>query len=368
MRVGIDAKWYFEGPPSGIMVIKNLVNELSKVDSNFEFYFFLDRKSKNINLDYETEKLNKIYIWAGNSLLSNLFIIPYYINKHKIDVFIYQNFGSFIGRHKKIIFIHDLIFLTHTQYYSLTERLYLKFLKPLAKFSDLIITISESEKNRMKMLGLSKKIEVIHHGIDPIFKPKNQLNKSVLYETKLKYNLPDTYILYVGRLNTRKNVPNLIKAFSQLSNNKYPLVLVGNKDWKTDNIDKLIQELNIENKVIQTGSVSLSELSSIYSLAKIFCFLSFEEGFGLPPLEAMASGIPIIVSNTSSLPEVCGQAGTYVNANKPNEIAFAIDKLLSDDQLYHQKSIQGSERSKEFTWVKSADKLINILENKYGSK
>lgn len=368
MRVGIDAKWYFEGPASGKMVIRNLVNELSKKNTEIEFYFLLNKKFKNETLDFQNEANKEVFIWSGNNLLSNVFVVPFYARKFKLDIILYQNSVSCFGNHKKIAYIHDLIYITHPQFYTLIERIYLKPLKFLTRFSDLIITISESEKNRMKMHGLSKKIEVIHHGIDPIFKLKNQLNKSVLNETKLKYNLPDTYILYVGRLNTRKNVPNLIKAFSQLNNNKYPLVLVGNKDWKTDNINKLIQELKIENKVIQTGSVSLSELSSIYALSKIFCFLSFEEGFGLPPLEAMASGIPIIVSNTSSLPEVCGQAGTYVNANKPNEIAFTIDKLLNDDKLYHQKSIQGIERAKQFTWSDTADKLITILENRYGSK
>ncbi|MNT25794.1 D-inositol 3-phosphate glycosyltransferase [compost metagenome] len=146
------------------------------------------------------------------------------------------------------------------------------------------------------------------------------------------------------------------------------LVLVGNKEWKTDAIDPLISKLNLDDKIIQTGPLFGDELAKVYALSTVFCFPSFEESFGLPPLEAMASGIPVIVSNSSSLPEVCDTAAIYVNANEPREIATAILNLLSDKNLYSKHKQLSIERARNFSWQKTAKNLINILELKYVEK
>lgn len=366
MKIGIDAKWYFDGPASGKMVIRNLVNEICKIEnSNLSFYIILDKKCKGRKLDIENPNVNIIYVWNGNNLLSNVFAVPYIANKNTLDVVLYQTSVSCFGRHKKIAYIHDLIYISHPQYYTLIERIYLSPLKFLAKFSDFIITVSEFEKTRFEQLKFSnKEVVVLHHGFDPRFKRKEEFEKKSLDETVAKLNLPERFVLYVGRINTRKNVPSLITAFSMIDH-EIKLVLVGNKEWKTDAIDPLISELKITEKVLQTGPLFGEELAKVYALSTVFCFPSFEESFGLPPLEAMASGVPVVVSNSSSLPEVCGDAAIYVNANEPQNIANAITQLISDENLYNKRKQLSIERSKSFSWEKTAQNLVDILESRY---
>lgn len=366
IRIGIDAKWYFSGPASGKMVIRNLVNEICKLKSNLSFYMILDKKHQDLKLDFENSNVQMVYVWNGNNLLSNVFFVPYIAKKYDLDVVLYQTSVSCFGKHKKIAYIHDLIYISHPQYYTKIERIYLKPLKFLTRFSDFIITVSHSEKKRFLDLEFTdKEIFVLHHGYDPIFNQEECLKSNIFLEIKAKYNLPNQYILCVGRINSRKNIPNLLKALHSLHNKEIKLVLVGNTEWKKDNIETLLKQKNISNRIIQTGSVSNEELAAIYTNAYIFCFPSFEEAFGLPPLEAMASGIPVVVSNTSSLPEVCGDAAIYVNADKPDEISNAITRLLTDKNLYDKHKALSINRAKSFSWTKTSQNLIEILESRY---
>lgn len=366
VRIGIDAKWYFEGPASGKMVIRNLVNEICKIKHNLRFYIILDKKHEHLKLDFENLNVQKVYVWNGNNLLSNIFFVPLIAKKYDLKVVLYQTSVSCFGKHKKIAFIHDLIYISHPQYYTVIERIYLKPLKFLTRFSDFVITVSNSEKNRFLDLKFTDKdILVLHHGYDPIFNQLDNIKRNTSSKIKAKYNLPDEYILYVGRINSRKNIPNLLKALQILENKEIKLVLVGNSEWKKDNIEILLKQNFFLDRIIQTGSVSNEELAVIYANASIFCFPSFEEAFGLPPLEAMASGIPVVVSNTSSLPEVCGEAAIYVNANESIEIANAISQLLIDKELYNKHKQLSIDRAKLFSWAKTTQNLIEILESRY---
>ena len=362
MKVGIDAKWYFSGPASGKMVIRNLVNELLKIENDIQFYIILDKNQQDSKLDFSDFKANKLYIWAGNNLLSNIFCIPKLARKHNLDYVLYQTAVSCFGRHKKIAYIHDLIYITHPQYFTLTERIYLKPLKFLTKFADSIVTVSESEKLRIQSLGFSdKNIQFIHHGYDPIFKTLDLFDPEDVTETIKKFKLPQRYILNVGRINTRKNIPNLLKAFKLLEDETIKLVLVGKNDWKTDNLKVLINDPLIKNRIIFTGGVSNHELAIIYAKALIFCFPSYEEAFGLPPLEAMASGVPVVVSNSSSMPEVCGDAGLYVDADSPISISQGLTYLIKNDLVREKYRSLSLERAKSFSWNKAANELITIF-------
>ena len=368
LRVGIDAKWYFEGPASGKMVIRNLVNELSKLEtSEIEFFFILNQKHIDRKLDFENGDTKKIHIWSGNNLISNVFTIPFFARKHKLDAVLYQTSVSFFGKHKKIAYIHDLIFITHPEFYTFWERMYFSPLKFLTRFSDFVITVSKFEKKRFENLKFTtKQIEVLHHGVDPLFKPLKEFNIDNVNAIKEKYGIPKDYVLYVGRINKRKNVPNLITGFSQLKNREVKLVLVGNKEWKTDNIKEVIEKNGLTDRVIFTGPLNGEELGVLYASAKVFCFPSFEESFGLPPLEAMSSGLPVVVSDSSSIPEVCDFAGIYVDAQKPSEIMEALEELLENENKREEQIQKSILRAKEFSWEKSTNGLINLLKDRYG--
>lgn len=360
MNIGIDAKWYFEGPPSGKVVIRNLVDNLVKIKTDHNLFFFIDKNFIS-KFPYRSENIFPVGIWAKNNLVSNLFVVPSFAKKKKIDVLVYQNFPSFFQKYKQVAYIHDIIFLTHPQYYTKWEKLYFYPLKYLAPKSDLIFTVSNSEKERInKYYEISSdKISVLYHGSNNIFKPVNEFEKDFINEVKQKYQLPENYILYVGRLNVRKNIDNLLKGFSKIKRKGLKLVIVGDYDWRSNSVSRIIEENNLKDEIVFTGYVYNEELAAIYSLAKAFCFPSYEESFGLPPLEAMAAGVPVIVSDSSSLPEVCGEAGTYIEPDNPDDIAEKINLLLSNDS-YRQKKIElGLKQAKKFSWETSAKKLLS---------
>jgi len=364
MKIGIDAKWYFEGPPSGKRVVRSLVDHMLEIDDENEYYIFLNKKSIAENFKWKSKKNVKcFYVWAGNNLLSDLFILPFYSNRYGLDALLYQNFISPFDKAKRIAYIHDVLFLSNPEYYTIFERLYFAPLRFLTKRSDAIITVSEEEKNRLLQYGFSddaEKIVVAYHGVDDSFMPREKIPTATLEEARQKFDIPDRFLLFVGRLNLRKNVDNLLRAIPLLEDKTIPLVIVGADNWKKSNHEVIINTLGIQHRVHFTGAI-YKELGAIYAMGTVFCFPSYAESFGLPPLEAMASGIPVVVSGTTSLPEVCGKAGNYVDPNNPVDIAQKIDALLMDGHLYAEKKILGLEQAKKFTWKQAAESVIKCI-------
>ena len=322
MKIGIDAKWYFEGPPSGRRVVKSLTDHMLEIDDENEYYIFLNKRHKKERFPGTTKKnVTLCYVWAGNNFFSNVFVLPFFSYRYKLNAVLYQNFISPFDPSKRIAYIHDVLFLSNPEYYTFYERLYFAPLKFLTKRSHLIITVSEEEKKRLLAFEFSKqkeKIVVAYHGVDSGFQQKEKYPTKTILEIKQKFKLPDVFLLYVGRLNLRKNVDNLLRAIPYLKNKTIPLVIVGADNWKKSNHVEIIKKLGIDDRIQFTGAI-YQELGIIYSMAKVFCFPSFAESFGLPPLEAMASGVPVVVSNTTSLPEICGTAGSYVTPDRPEK-------------------------------------------------
>lgn len=363
MRIGIDAKWYFNGHPSGKRITENLVSVLLKSNLKHEIILYLDCRYKNVQIQNNNPKIQFVYIWSGNNLLSNIFVLPFYAYRNRVDILISFNFSPLAGTYKRITWILDAIFKSHPEYFTFKERLYFSWIKPLALMADHICTISFSEKKRMLQYGFStldKKIDVIHLGIEEKFKVKKKHNLDYLIKVQNKYHLPERFLLYVGRLNQRKNLHNLLRAFALLPSKDIPLVLAGSPDWKMFDIKNTLAELNLTGHVICTGFVEDDDLPALYSLATLFCYVSYEEGFGLPPLESMASGVPVVVSNTSSLPEVCGDAAEYVNPYEPADIARGITKLITDESRYRYLVEIGLRRTLEFQWENTTKELINL--------
>lgn len=359
MKIGIDAKWFFNGPPSGKVVIKQLLEEL--LSDNYktdEFYIFLNKRDKGFKFPYQRDNIKLVYIRSYNNLVSNAITLPRHSKKHKLEVVLFQNFGT-LSKIKNVVYIHDLLYLDFPQFYSFKERLYLSVLKPLAKRANTIVTISKAERGRIikHKLGTNN-VHFVYHGVDPKFKPLDKHDKLQVETFKEKYNLPDQFILYLGRLNIRKNIANLIYAMQFVDT---PLVIVGEKDHKSENLSSIIDALSLNDKIIFTGYIEDYELPLVYAVATIFCFPSYAEGFGLPPLEAMASGTPVIVSDRTSLPEVCEDAALYVNPDDPTDIAKKINTLLASKEIIDTFANKGLVQSKKFSWKKSAENLMNII-------
>ena len=250
----------------------------------------------------------------------------------------------------QIVTVHDLSFLVNPEWFSKKYYLYYRVTTPLfLKRSKKIITVSHFSKNEiLKIFNVDvNKIHVIYNGVSQkFFRAKKSSKKN--------------YILAIGGSNPRKNIENIIRALDNVSLKNIYLVAVSgqNKIFPSKNIN-----LPKLNRVQILNRVTDSQLVKLYSEASVFVFPSLYEGFGIPPLEAMACGTPVVVSNASSLPEVCGDAALYVNPNDPVDIARKINMILEDCRLREELIRKGMERAKLFSWDKSAIKLKNIIDS-----
>jgi glycosyltransferase involved in cell wall biosynthesis len=367
VKIAFDAKWYFEGPVSNKVVIRNLINSLKDFtlpSTQSEIILLIDRKFKSSEQLRSLKDFKIIFVLNINTLFTNTIILPFILLWNRIDVAIVQNYTPIFSTSKIITYVHDVIFLSNPEFFTLIERIYFWPIKYLLRQSEEIITISNSEKNRIiKHCAVSpEKIKYIYHGVSARFKPKSEIDGSDLSQVIEKFNLPDNFILFVGRLNVRKNIETLIRAFSLIDTPNIKLVILGEKSWKSSHLMPLINSLKIQKNVVSLNDVKDDELKIIYALAKVFCFPSLEEGFGLPPLEAMACGIPVIVSNASSIPEVCGEAGLYHNPKDFNMLAHHLKNLLNDDKIYKYYSEQSLIRAQKFNWCNAAKSLLEVCE------
>lgn len=255
--------------------------------------------------------------------------------------------GPVFARCPFVTTIHDLLFLVTPEYTGTRYKLYNTVFRAIGGFiskrAAAIITDSEySRKDIMRIFKINgKKINVIPIGVSEKYCPIK--DQSVIEEVKNRYGIEQKYILYVGNFKPHKNVHTLIKAYNRLPNeikDDYQLVLGGKKDRFYIEIGQLIGKLKIKQNVVFTDFISEEHLPVLYSGAEMFVFPSLYEGFGLPILEAMACGIPVISSDSSSLPEVVGDAGILVDAKSVKGLSRAISTVLQDDKLRDELRLQ----------------------------
>jgi len=281
------------------------------------------------------------------------------------DIFFGPNFrGAGQKAQRNVITIHDM---AHEYYPETTSKRISKYLKKLrqeAGKADLIITVSESTKRDiLKFFDVAEeKIRVIHNGVDTVFQPIK--DQHLLDTAREKYNLNERFVLYLGAIQPRKNISTLIRAYNILCkghNFKYKLVIAGGVGWKNKNICPLIEELGLRDKIILTGYIPEHDLPTIYNLSDAFVFPSLYEGFGIPVLEAMACGIPVVTSNVSSLPEVSGGAAVLINPHSIKDLADGIKRILFDEELRKRNIAKGIKRAKFFTWERCAKETLKAF-------
>ncbi len=233
-----------------------------------------------------------------------------------------------------------------------------------------IITVSESTKNDLiNLYGIDpKKIRVIYSGIEQESRIKNQ--ESRIDEIKAKYRLPECFILYLGTLEPRKNLVGLIRAYELLRkklmihDSKFiipKLVIAGGKGWLYKEIFDTIEKSKYVKDIILTGFVEEDDKQYIYKFADLFVYPSFYEGFGFPPLEAMSHGVPVITSNVSSLPEAVGDSAIMIDPYDHDELARAMERILTEDKLRNILIRKGLERIKKFSWQNCARETLETL-------
>lgn len=291
------------------------------------------------------------------------------IGASKKDVILFPNFVRWpLMRNKRsLAIIHDLSFELFGQFSSGPNREYmLKHVPKTVKQVDRIITISESSKR--DIISHYKipddKISIVTPFTDStLFRPRSSQE---IDEAKKKFSISGDYILFVSSIEPRKNVSGLLDAYSALSGQiqkKYALVLAGGKGWLNEDIhDKILKLRDRGLNITVTGYVADEDLPALYSGATLFTFTSFYEGFGIPPLEAMACGVPVIASNNSSIPEVVGDAAVLVDANRSTETTKAIERLLKDPAKRKSMVQKGYKQAGKFNPQNSAKQLHEAIQ------
>lgn len=359
MRIGINARNLLPNKLEGFgQYSLELISRICKNHPEHEFYLFFDRPydskyifSKNvipIVLFPPTRHPVLYVIWFEFSLKKAL-------KKNRIKLFWSPDgFCSLSSNITQIATIHDINFEHNPQDLPwLVSKYYRFFFPKFVKKAKKLITVSDYSSNDIQSTYEieKEKITTIYNGANKSYQPIKESEKEKL---RLKYTQGNPYFIFVGSLHPRKNVDRLIQAFTHITktNDEIRLVIVGSAMWKGKTIDlpkKLV------DKIIFTGHLEMSELSKLMASAKALTYVPYFEGFGIPLVEAMCCGTPILAANTTSLPEVAKDAAIYCNPFNVNEIAKKMNELLSDENLCLELSQKGLERSKDFSWDRAAE-------------
>ncbi|NQV17426.1 MAG: glycosyltransferase family 4 protein [Armatimonadetes bacterium] len=341
---------------------KHLIEALIKIDKENEYIFMHTRINDFFNNQKEVIIPN--YRWLpGWMSLRKFVFISFALLKIKPDVVLEPaHIGpfSFFYKCKKVVTIHDLTPVLFPQYHiKISSIIHRLFLPLILRNADGVLVPSECTKKDIERLYQPKvPIQVTYEAVTEDFQPSS---KKQIREVKDKFGIEKPYILSVGTLEPRKNLITLLKAYKILSEKgyDYQLVIVGRKGWY---FKELLEEIeNFGKDIIITGYVSRSELSAFYSGAEVMVFPSLYEGFGLPPLEAMQCGCPVICSNTSSLPEICGKAAILIDPNVPEDLQIALQKVLTDDNIRSSMRHEGIKQAGKFSWEKCARETLEFF-------
>ncbi|MBI5749469.1 MAG: glycosyltransferase family 4 protein [Nitrospinae bacterium] len=368
MIIGIDGRELERGKVTGIG--RYLLNFLKYATNARREYQFILYGNQFTHLDYKSPNLTLKIILERITATWDHILLPAHLKNDRVDIFLSPYIKAAIfSPCPYITTIHDLLFLSTPDYtgwrYKPYNEVFKIFGRIVSKRASAIITDSEySKKDIIKIFGVDEeKINVISLGISDEYKPVTNLYS--IEKIKNIYNIKGKYILYVGNFKPHKNVKRLIEAFAGINKDfsDIKLVLGGKRDKFVPSLEELSEKLEIRDSVIFTDFIKDEDLPYLYSGAELFIYPSLYEGFGLPVLEAMACGTPVICSNTTSLPEVAWDAGILINPEDVKSMASAISKLLKDDMMREDLKIKGLNRAKEFTVEKYSSKILSLIES-----
>ncbi len=380
MRIGIDVRCLAEGKRTGVEEYTlNLLSELFEHDRDNEYILFFNAWKRSVpDFSWATRYPNvTLKTFRFPNKLLNLCL--WYLRFPKLDrlvggtdVFFLPNlnFSAVSKKTKLVVTAHDLSFELFPETFSWKQRLwhYLVNFRGLLRRADRIIAVSRSTKDDLVAeYGISeKKIAVIHSGIGEQFRPFSR-NDPALLAVKEKYRLPYRFILYLGTFEPRKNILSIVQAYEALRSAKHPsleklaLVLAGGTGWKDTPLLEAIGQSPYKDSILLPGFIEDEDKAALYNLAGVFVYPSFYEGFGFPPLEALACDVPVITSHSSSLPEVVGDAGVLIDPYQPEELRLALEKVLLEEGFGDRLREKGSERVKLFSWKKTAELTKNVF-------
>jgi len=365
MRIAVNTRLLQKGKLEGIgWFTFETLQRITRENPEHEFVFIFDRPynpeyifSKNVTavvVGPQARHPLLFYIWFD-------FVIPRVLKKHKADIFVSPD-GYLSQRTKvpQLAVIHDINFVHRPEDLPwLIAKYYNYFFPRFARIAKRIATVSfYSKEDIARSLKIDyDKIDVVYDGINQIYKPIAEPEK---LKIRGKYTGGAEYFLFVGALHPRKNISGLLKAFDGFkleTNSAIKLVIVGGEMHKTGDIFETYENLRFKNDVVFTGRVSTEELHDIFGAALALAFVPFFEGFGIPVVEAMSAGVPVICSNTTSIPEVGGNAVLYADPMKTDQITHAMIQMAGDEELRKSLIEKGFVQKNRFSWDLTANLL-----------
>ncbi|MBD3414374.1 MAG: glycosyltransferase [Candidatus Aminicenantes bacterium] len=370
MRIGIDAHAAERDGSGNCTYIRNLIQSLIRLDGRNQYILYAINSQHPFYQTLQTKKQVQIKQPPFQVLKNPLLRIPLWLGfqtfKDKLDILHVQYIAPPFYKGQLVTTIHDLGFLHVPETFSMWEAFRSKILiRITARRSDKIITGSQYSKQdiiRSYCIPHSQ-VKVIPLGISSHSAPPT--NSSETQKILRKYRIQSLYLLSVGRLNPRKNLSALVKAFSLLKekiNLPHKLVITGSQDFNSQKVIRTIKKTPYSRDVLFTGLVSDQELWGLYKNADIFVYPSLFEGVGLPVLEAMSLGLPVVTSNSSSLKETAGDAAILINPSDPQEISQAIERLITDPALKNTYAEKGKQHSNKFSWSSTARQTLKTYE------
>lgn len=362
MHVGIDARLvYYTRAGIGEYTLR-LTQALAQTFVSDRFTLLQDARQPAALVTAPNVDIARTRV-PSHHRLEQLFL-PWAIGGLSPDVFHSPDFIPPLRYHgRTVITIHDLAFLIYPHFLTQDAARYYGQIDRAVRHADHIIAVSNSTRNDMvRMLGTPEdRVTVIYEAADPNLGPVPRAD--ALQRVQALYDIPSDFVLFVGTIEPRKNVGGLIRAYRRLRDDyklKPGLVLAGSPGWLSDDVHALVEKLDLKEHTYFLGRVNTHDLRYLYNAAQCLVHPAFYEGFGLTPLEAMACGTPVIVSNVSSLPEVVGDAALLVDPQQDEEITVALWRALTDQNLRETLRVKGLQRAAAFSWGRAAEETMQV--------
>jgi glycosyltransferase involved in cell wall biosynthesis len=363
MRIGIDARLVFYSKAGIGQYIIHLTRALAKLDTPGDHFVLLQsRKDKTKLID--NHHFSRMSLWTPSHHRLEQPALRFETRHQGLDLLHSPDFiPPFKRNYKSVITVHDLAFLLYPQFMTAESARYYGQIDQAVRSTDHIIAVSKATKQDLiSLLGVpSEKITVIYEASNPAYRQIDRAQARVFCEKT--WGLEENFIFFISTIQPRKNIPTLLQAYRCLRDNyrrKEKLVLAGSKGWLFEEVDQTIKKLKLEDDVILIGRVQDTWVNYLYNAASMFVYPSFYEGFGLPPLEAMTCGTPVIVSKIKVMPEVVGDAALLIDPHDPEDLTVAMNRLLTDENLRSELIAKGLKRAAKFSWRKAARETLAV--------
>jgi len=363
MKVAIDAQALGTQGGGDETYIRNVIRGLATVDPTGDYTLYLARPLPNLNIP-GTEHMSRVVV--PHKLFRRTPIsIPLRAARDHIDVIHAQYAGPPFATVPFVVSIHDISYERYPQWFTRADLLHMRaFVSWTSRRAAAVLTLSEYSKSDIvrRYCVPPERVVVVPCAADPVFRPL-PYDAERLMKVRKRYGTEERFILCVGNLQPRKNLVTLIRAYVRLRQagaTRHKLVLVGRKGWLYDDIFAAARDSGYADELVFTDYVPDEDLTALYNTADLFVYPSLFEGFGIPPLEAMACGTPVITSNTSALPEVVGDAAIMVDPLDVDALARAMQNVLDDSELSARLSESGLRRASMFSWEDSARTILGV--------